>query len=141
MGIFSVKPSFVAAIQFKQKLQIVLENMENIRKTLENIIFHSVKCPYSELFWSTFSRTRTEYGEILRISPYSVRMRTRITPNTNTCYAVFISRFFKLFSQPLEYQWRASVNRFMTMANFKILEFEPNDSWDVRRLELRFMCN
>ena len=26
-------------------------------------------------FWSVFSRTRTEYREILRISPYSVRMR------------------------------------------------------------------
>ena len=27
------------------------------------------------LFWSVFSRIRTEYGEILRTSPYSVRMR------------------------------------------------------------------
>ena len=25
----------------------------------------SEKCPYSELFWSVFSRIRTEYGEIL----------------------------------------------------------------------------
>ena len=25
-------------------------------------------------FWSVFSRIRTEYGEILRISPYSVQM-------------------------------------------------------------------
>ena len=25
------------------------------------------KCPYSELFWSVFSRIRTEYGEILRM--------------------------------------------------------------------------
>ena len=33
------------------------------------------KCQYSELFWSTFSRNRTEYGEIQSISPYSVRMR------------------------------------------------------------------
>ena len=32
------------------------------------------KCPYSEFFWSVFSRSRTKYGEILRISPYSVRM-------------------------------------------------------------------
>ena len=33
------------------------------------------KCLHSELFWSAFSHIRTEYGEILRISPYSVRMR------------------------------------------------------------------
>ena len=33
------------------------------------------KCPYSEFFWSFFSRIPTEYGEILRICPYPVRMR------------------------------------------------------------------
>ena len=33
------------------------------------------KCSYSEFFRSAFSRIWTEYGEILRISPYSVRMR------------------------------------------------------------------
>ena len=32
------------------------------------------KGPYSELFWSAFSRIRTEYGEIRSISPYSIRM-------------------------------------------------------------------
>ena len=32
------------------------------------------KCPYSEFFWSVFSRIRTEYGEILRTSAYSVQM-------------------------------------------------------------------
>ena len=33
------------------------------------------KCPYSQFFWSVFFRIRTEYGDILRISPYLVRMR------------------------------------------------------------------
>ena len=33
------------------------------------------KCPYSEFFWSIFSRVPTEYGDILRICPYSVRMQ------------------------------------------------------------------
>ena len=33
------------------------------------------KGPYSEFFWSVFSRIWTEYEEILRISQYSVRMR------------------------------------------------------------------
>ena len=32
-------------------------------------------CPYSEFFWSVFSRIWTEYGEIRSISPYSVRVR------------------------------------------------------------------
>ena len=48
------------------------------------------KCPYSELFWSAFSRIRTEYGEILSYSvSYSVRMQTRITRNTDAFYAVY----------------------------------------------------
>ena len=32
-------------------------------------------CPYSEFFWSVFPRIWTEYEEILRIFPYSVRVR------------------------------------------------------------------
>ena len=47
-----------------------------------------------------FSRIRSEYGEILRISRYSIRMlenagkmRTRITPSTDTFYAVICSQF------------------------------------------------
>ena len=45
-----------------------------------------------------FSRIQTEYGDILRIFPYSVRirenagkMRTRTTPNMETFYAVSVS--------------------------------------------------
>ena len=51
----------------------------------------SKKCPYSELLWSVFSRIRTEYGDILRISPYSVQMRE----NTDTFYAVIVNLFFR----------------------------------------------
>ena len=37
---------------------------------------HCVKCvQIRSFFWSIFSRIRTVYGEILRISPYSVRIR------------------------------------------------------------------
>ena len=32
------------------------------------------KGPYSEFFWSVYSSIWTEYGKILRISPYSVGM-------------------------------------------------------------------
>ena len=37
------------------------------------------KCPYSEFFWSVFSRIRSEYREILRISPYPVQIWTLFT--------------------------------------------------------------
>ena len=62
--------------------------------------------PYLELFWSVFPRIWTEHGEIRTTSPYSVRMRkmrTKITPNTDTFHAVwwknkcnFLSSFRKL---------------------------------------------
>ena len=40
-------------------------------------------CPYSHLFRSAFSRIRTEYGEIRRISLYSVRMRANADQNNS----------------------------------------------------------
>ena len=40
-------------------------------------------------FWSIFSRIRTEYGEILRISPYSVRIREN-TDQSNSKYGYFL---------------------------------------------------
>ena len=46
------------------------------------------KCPYLELFWSLFSCIRIEYGEILRISPYSVQMREN-TDQKNSEYGHF----------------------------------------------------
>ena len=46
------------------------------------------KCPYSEFFWSVFSRIQTEYGEILRNGPYSVRMREN-TDQKNSKYRHF----------------------------------------------------
>ena len=46
-------------------------------------------CPYSEFYWSAFSRIWTEYEEILRISPYSVRMREN-TEQKNSEYGHFL---------------------------------------------------
>ena len=56
------------------------------------------KCPYSELLWSAFSRIRTEYGETLvslRIQSKCRKMRTRITLNADTFYAVRFSAFHR----------------------------------------------
>ena len=43
------------------------------------------KCSYLELFWYAISRIWTEYGEILRIFPYLVRMQENEDEN-NTEY-------------------------------------------------------
>ena len=58
------------------------------------------KCVYSELFWSAFSAfgLNTErYGVPFRIQFKCGKMRTRITPNTDTFHAVS----FFLFLLPL----------------------------------------
>ena len=54
----------------------------------ENITLRE-KCPYSELFWSAFSRIRTEYGKILRMSRYSVQMWKNSDQN-NSKYGLFL---------------------------------------------------
>ena len=68
--------------RFKQQFQNRVNHWNPLRK----------KCPYLELFWSVFSRIRTEYGEIrtLRIQSEWGKIWTRITPNTDTFYAVAI---------------------------------------------------
>ena len=51
------------------------------------------KCPYSELFWSAFPAfgLNTErYSVSLRIQSECRKMRTKITPNTDTFYAVLL---------------------------------------------------
>ena len=48
------------------------------RKNLCGLKTLREKCPYSELFWSAFSRIQSECG----------KMRTTITPNMDTFYAV-----------------------------------------------------
>ena len=59
---------------------------------LNTLLWYSLRetCPYSELFWSVFSRIRTKYGEIdfPRFESKCGKMRTRITPDTDTFHAV-----------------------------------------------------
>ena len=52
------------------------------------------KCPYLELRWSIFSHIRIEY----------VKMRTRITPNTDTFYAVYMLSWFLMILEPRPYK-------------------------------------
>ena len=50
-------------------------------------------------FWSVFSRIRTEYVKILRISPYSVQMwenAARKTPNTDNFHPVLFLPILKI---------------------------------------------
>ena len=71
------------------------------------------KCSYSELFWSVFSHTRTECGEILCISPYSVRMLENTYQN-NSEYGHFLHSglltFVVLLEPPfLDYEQKITI--------------------------------
>ena len=48
-----------------------------------------LSCSYSKFFWSVFSRIWTEYGELLRIYPYSVQMHENMDQN-NPKYEHFL---------------------------------------------------
>ena len=65
--------------------RMVLCECFSISLSISDLISFSLceKCPYSELFWSTFSRIWTEYGEIRSISPYSVLMRENPDENNS----------------------------------------------------------
>ena len=77
-------------VEWKRKLEIL--SWSSVVQTLEIFALnsHDNHDPHSDIselnhcvksgqiqsfFWSVFSRIRTEYGEILSISLYSVRMR------------------------------------------------------------------
>ena len=62
-------------------------NLLNVLKFVD-LTLHQ-KCRYSELFWSLFSGIWTEYGEILRTSPYSFRMRENIDQSNSKSFAKF----------------------------------------------------
>ena len=61
------------------------------------------KCPYLKSFWSVFFRIGTKYEEILRISPYSVRMREN-TDQNNSEYGCFLRNIYYSLFLSLEKQ-------------------------------------
>ena len=86
-----------------QKIYIKMNSVPNIYLgTVTNFWNTSLleTCLYSGLFWSLFFCIRTEYGEILFISPYSVRMREN-TGQNNSKYGHFLRSASGRFRMPL----------------------------------------
>ena len=70
------------------KVSVFTINLNEISKKYVAIFRRALreKCPYLELFWSAFSRIRTEYREIRSTSPYPVQMRKNADQNNyDTC--------------------------------------------------------
>ena len=70
-----LKELFQSSGHFSTIKKTIFENLTKHRKLLFPFWVLRKKCPYSEFFWSAFSRIWTEYGEIFRVSPDSFRMR------------------------------------------------------------------
>ena len=75
-----------------QKYLEVTTNLEiNLFEWINGTLTLPEKCPYSEFFWSVFSRIQTEYREMrvsLRIQSEYGKIRTRKTQNMDNFYAV-----------------------------------------------------
>ena len=84
------------------------------------------KCPYSELFWSVFSRIRTEYGELRSISPYSVPMQEN-TDQNNSEYGYFLCSVW--------YKWKFTI----IINNSKIWIHYWNTLWYLFKLTPMFL--
>ena len=76
---------------FIEHLQWVLPK-KRIALWIPRAAKHWEKCPYSEFFWSVFSRIWTEYGEMLAVSLLTQsecgKIWARKIPNTDTFHAL-----------------------------------------------------
>ena len=76
---FCLTRFYISSVLLCYMTRLVAHNAEALRE----------RCAYWELLWSVFSGIWTEYGEILRISRYSVRMWEN-TEQNNLEYAHFL---------------------------------------------------
>ena len=86
-------------VMFIKNVLLYLGSIKFERRYLCNQLFISTreKRPYLEFFWSVLSRIWTEYGEILRISPYSIRIREN-TDQKNSEYGHFLHMLIPTFT-------------------------------------------
>ena len=79
---FSFKPQIFFLLFFRP---IEYTYFGNVRQ-LQQLLAQCGKCPYLEFFQTVFSRIWTEYRDILRISPYSVRLWENIGQKNFVCF-------------------------------------------------------
>ena len=110
-------------IRFFIKLEVSLKRWKfwKILKFQRALIFlHCVKsAQIRSFFWSVFSRIRTEYGEILRISPYSVRMWENTDQKKLGIWTLFMQCYF---------------NRYLDSANIYLFKFNNWNVWIISEI-------
>ena len=98
-------------------------------------ISHCVKSvQIRSYFWTVFSRIHAEYGEILRISPYSVRMRQNTDQKRLRIWTLFTQcpLKWKTFSENLRFS-DSQVLRFFLYRNFLKISHQwlPIPHWNL----------
>ena len=86
---------------FQQRVYVCFDERKNTNIIGSEVFLHvslREKCPCSELFCSTFCWICTEYGEILRISPYSFQIWENADQN-NSEYGHFLGSVFFNFRE------------------------------------------
>ena len=94
-------------------------------------------CPYLELFCFVFSRIWTEterYSASLRIQSECGKIQTRITPNTNTFFAVLITAIFHSAVVPRAISYSSAI----CVSQWKIVVRFMGPSWDTSTLSRDF---
>ena len=81
---FSMEQSVIANIRLYSILTFVLENARNDYHCVKSVHIRSYSGPY----FPAFELNTERYGVFLRIHSEFGKMRTRITPNTDTFHAV-----------------------------------------------------
>ena len=78
-------------------INLLFDEFDEILKIDHNDADHCVKSVRRRsFFWSVFSHIRTKYGEILRNTPYSVRMREN-TDQKNLCVCTLFTKWINYF--------------------------------------------
>ena len=79
-------------------------------------------------FWPLFSCIWTEYGEIMSISPYLVRMKENTDQNTDTFYAVSLIFVYKVY-----FKFRYIPNMYIAQSLFasKLTQFGTDYIWET----------
>ena len=101
-----------------------------VQEIIAELLRHPLreKCMYSELFWSSFSYIWTKYGEILHISPHSVRMRKN-TDQNNSKYRYFLTQWPRIQGSRDQAFERPESNCPDHASRFKLFQFVY---WDVQ---------
>ena len=92
---FSMEQNVIANIRLYSILTFVLENARNDYHCVKSVHIRSYSGPY----FPAFELNTERYGLFLRIHSEFGKMRTRITPNTDTFHAVHFIHFRGTFFQ------------------------------------------